>query len=58
MPINGNRVLQRFLKYNQLVANGKPPKVALVAIMRKLLGRANALVQVDQEWCGKLLRET
>ena len=37
-------------KYAALVAKGKPPKVALTAVMRKLLVLANALVQQDRIW--------
>ena len=37
-------------KYDKLVADGKPPKVALIAVMRKLVELANALVRADQEW--------
>ena len=36
--------------YTALVANGKPPKVALTAVMRKLLVLANALIQQDRIW--------
>ncbi len=36
--------------YAALVANGKPPKVALTAVMRKLLVLANALIQQDRIW--------
>ena len=35
-------------KYTQLRETGKPPKVAIVAIMRKLLETANALVKADR----------
>ena len=37
-------------KYRQLVARGKPPKVALVAVMRKLLLLANALLSQNRLW--------
>lgn len=37
-------------KYRQLVAQGKPSKVALVAVMRKLLVLANALLEQDRTW--------
>ena len=36
--------------YEALVAKGKPPKVALTAVMRKLLVLANALIQQDRIW--------
>ena len=35
-------------KYRQLVEGGKPPKVALVAVMRKLLLLANVLLRDDR----------
>jgi transposase len=37
-------------KYAHLRAAGKPPKVAIVAIMRKLLETANALVKANRLW--------
>ncbi len=37
-------------KYEALVAKGKPPKVALTVVMRKLLVLANTLVQQDGIW--------
>ena len=37
-------------KYDALLAAGKPPKVALTAVMRKLIVLANALVQQDRLW--------
>ena len=37
-------------KYRQLVECGKPPKVALVAVMRKLLLLANVLLRDDRLW--------
>lgn len=36
--------------FNRLVAAGKPPKLALTAVMRKLLLLANALLRDDREW--------
>ena len=36
--------------YAALVAKGKPPKVALTAVMRKLLVLANTLIQQDRIW--------
>ena len=44
-------------KYEALVANGKPPKVALTAVMRKLLVLANTLVQQDRTWTAHPPRE-
>ena len=40
-------------KYSQLRASGKPAKVAIVAIMRKLLETENALVKADRFWAKK-----
>ncbi|MGG9998876.1 IS110 family transposase [Pseudovibrio ascidiaceicola] len=40
-------------KYTQLRDAGKPAKVAIVAIMRKLLETANALVKADRIWTKK-----
>lgn len=37
-------------KYDQLVKAGKPPKVALTAIMRKLVVVANALLRDGRNW--------
>lgn len=40
-------------KYEHLRAAGKPPKVAIVAVMRKLIETANALVKADRKWTPK-----
>lgn len=37
-------------QYNRMKAAGKPSKVAITAIMRKLLILANTLVKEDREW--------
>lgn len=37
-------------KYEQLKAAGKPPKVAITAIMRKLVVLANALLRDSRKW--------
>jgi transposase len=37
-------------KFDQLIAAGKPAKVALVAIMRKLIVLANALLRDGRPW--------
>jgi len=37
-------------KYETLVKNGKPPKVALTAVMRKLIILANALIRDNRTW--------
>lgn len=36
--------------YAQLLARGKPPKVALVACMRKFIVRLNAMLAADKTW--------
>ena len=41
-------------KYQQLVAAGKPAKVAIAAIMRKLIVLANALLKANRPWQPKL----
>lgn len=41
-------------KYIQLIDAGKPAKVALTAIMRKLIILANALVKADRKWVDKM----
>lgn len=40
-------------KYQAMVAAGKPPKVALTTLMRKLIELANVLVREDREWAQK-----
>jgi len=40
-------------KYEHLRSAGKPAKVAIVAIMRKLIETANALVKADRLWAKK-----
>jgi transposase len=44
----GSGVLARF--YARLIAAGKPPKVALIACMRKLIVRLNAMLAHNQTW--------
>ena len=41
-------------KYDALRNAGKPPKVALTAIMRKLVILANALIRDGRTWSTKL----
>ncbi len=36
--------------YKRLVESGKPKKVALVAVMRKLLIIANQMIKEQREW--------
>jgi len=35
-------------KYQSMIKTGKPPKVAITAIMRKLIELANALIKADR----------
>lgn len=37
-------------KYQQLIAAGKPAKIAIIAVMRKLVVTANALLKADRLW--------
>ena len=37
-------------KYQALIKNGKPPKVAITAIMRKLIILVNALIKDNRTW--------
>ena len=39
--------------YDKLRAAGKPAKVALTALMRKLIELANTLVKADRLWVRK-----
>ncbi|MGB5821684.1 MAG: IS110 family transposase [Saonia sp.] len=39
--------------YQRLTENGKPKKVALVAVMRKLIILANALIRENRKWTPK-----
>ena len=52
------RVAMRFnpdmkRKYQAMIAQGKPPKVALTALMRKLIELANTLIQNSRKWTPK-----
>jgi transposase len=40
-------------KYDQLIAAGKPPKLAVTAIMRKMIVLANALLKAGRPWMPK-----
>jgi len=40
-------------KYHKLIQAGKLPKVAITAIMRKLIILANALLQNNRKWQQK-----
>ena len=37
-------------RYKAMIKQGKPQKVALTAIMRRLIELANTLVKADREW--------
>ena len=41
-------------KYAQLTSAGKPAKVALTAVMRKLIVLANALLKANRKWAPKI----
>ena len=41
-------------KYRELRERGKPPKVALTAIMRKMIVLANTLMRQDRLWVPSL----
>ena len=45
-----NPVIAEF--YKRLIANGKKPKVAIVACMRKMLTMLNAMIRDNAEWRG------
>ena len=40
-------------KYQAMINAGKPPKVALTALMRKLIELANALIKANRNWVKK-----
>ena len=40
-------------KYQAMIKAGKPPKVALTALMRKLIELANALIKANRNWVKK-----
>ena len=40
-------------KYQSMIKAGKPPKVAITALMRKLIELANALIKADRIWVIK-----
>ena len=41
-------------KYRALVAAGKPAKVAITAVMRKLVILANALLKANRSWAKNI----
>ena len=40
-------------KYQAIIKAGKPPKVAITALMRKFIELANALIKADRIWVIK-----
>ena len=48
MPDSANPVLRLF--HQRLIAAGKPPKVALIAVARKLLTILSAMLRSNQPW--------
>ena len=48
-----NPILKPF--YERLIAKGKPVKVALVAVMRRLIVFANAVLRSGQPWQGAVV---
>ena len=40
-------------KYDDLIDRGKPAKLAITAIMRKIVVLANALIRENREWTSK-----
>ena len=47
-----NPVLRPF--YERLIAKGKPPKLALIAVLRRLVVFANAVLRSGQPWKGAI----
>ena len=41
-------------KYQAMIAAGKPPKVALTTLMRKLIELANTLIHANRKWSPKV----
>jgi transposase len=55
--VSASRGSSRFAHfYRRLVARGKPPKLALIATMRKMLGTLNAIARARQPWSEPLLQ--
>jgi transposase len=48
---NWNPVLKQF--HDRLKADGKLPKVAIVAVMRKMITMLNAMVRDDVVWAER-----
>jgi transposase len=40
-------------KYQAMIKAGKPPKVAITVLMRKLIELANALIKANRNWVKK-----
>jgi transposase len=57
--VSASRGSSRFAHfYRRLVARGKPPKLALIATMRKMLVTLNAIARANQPWCDTALQPT
>ena len=41
-------------KYQQFISAGKPAKIAISAIMRKMVLLANALLKANRNWMPKM----
>ena len=52
--IQHNKQIKAF--YDRLIAKGKPPKVAIVACMRKLLTILNAMLKNNTHWCSDYVK--
>jgi transposase len=48
LSLRCNKRLRNF--YDRLIANHKPPKVALVAVMHKLLAFMHAIIKNNSLW--------
>jgi transposase len=55
--LSASRSSSRFAAFHRrLVARGKPPKVALIATMRKMLVTLNAIARAGQPWSNTALK--
>ena len=56
-PVSAGRGSSRVAHfYRRLVARGKPPKLALIATMRKMLVTLNAIARAQQPWSETTLQ--
>jgi transposase len=51
--VNGRYNTDLRQRYQTMVQAGKPPKVALAALTRKMIELANALLKQDRKWTPK-----